>query len=459
MKTLLRNLSAAWRRMQPPGIDGVRMLLLLAYRNILRQPRRSLLVATTGFVGMLGLLFTMATVNGFIASMIRTGIESGLGHVQIRPEGFAETRRSGLVMANAAAVQRKLARANLPDDWSFAPRFEREGVMRIGIHSIGVQMLGVDPRRESATSGFDAWMLEGDLFQKPTSPRDREFGVIPCVIGAVNANRLEVGPGDNVVLSITNEEGDLKSARARVAGVFQSPAEPVDRNTVLVKRADLGDLFLSRTDTKKDAPEETAGPIPRRDAFGYFVFLGPSLTAAEEIKARIRELIGDEPVDVMTYAELEPLFPQMLQISDQFSYISFFIMMIGFALILYDSVSMSVFERMREIGIVRAIGARPGFLFWTVIFESVLLALSGALLGLAVGALIIAYFQAFGLDLGAFAEGMETFGKSGSVIHPYLRVTDALEGLFLAILVSFLAGIYPARKAVKIEPVRAIYHR
>ena len=139
-------------------------------------------------------------------------------------------------------------------------------------------------------------------------------------------------------------------------------------------------------------------------------------------------------------------------------WITHLILMIGFALILFDSVSMSVYDRMREIGVIRAIGSPGGLVFWMVIFESAVLSLMGAGLGILMGGSIVTYYYFAGPNLGVFAKGLSIVGL-GSVLYPYLTAADLAETLLVTLAVALLAALYPAWRAVRITPVEAIYHR
>ena len=435
------------------GMDKIKMFLKLAYRNIVRERKRSALVMAAAGVGMLGILLTFSSMNGFFQAMISSGIDTGLAHVQIRPAGYLQTRKLGLVLEDGAAILARLRAINeklstpaaTDAKFKYAPRLEREGLLRMGSFSRGVSFVGIVPELEKDVSSFKKYVIAG-AFTTATDEKDRLQGIVPCIIGRENARKMEVDVGDTVILTLNDASGSSRSARARVTGIFQSPAEPVDKYVVLMGLADLSRLYAGES-----------------DKIGYFAFRGKSLSGSDSLKTRVKTALGAalplSKYEVATHAELEPSIPGILNMADQFNWIVSVIMLIGFAFILFEGVMMSVFERMREIGIIRAIGARPNFLFWMVIFESILLTFLGCLGGIALAAGITFYFQFYGLSLAMFAKGMETFGRSGSVIYPFLTVKDLGIALFVSLIVSVIAGAFPAWKAVKISPVKAIFNR
>ncbi|MCB1172227.1 MAG: ABC transporter permease [Leptospiraceae bacterium] len=414
------------------------------WRNVLRQPGRSLLVVSAAFFGSLGILFMLATINAFFYSMVHLTIDAGIGHVQLRPAGYARSRQNGLFLSSAGMPALQARFSALDPGVHYAPRLEREGLLQSGSASQGVQLIGIDPERENRVSIFHEWVQQGSLLDErqlqANAPLYR-FG-IPLVIGRENARKLEVDPGDSLVVSITDERGNFKSKRAIVAGIFASPSLDMDKSIALVRQQDLSQLY-NRTDT----------------LLSYLVFRTVSLDDAARLKSSLQKAVkGNNNVEVLSFKELEPGIVQIFDMANQFRFIAHFIMLIGFVLILFDSVSMSVFDRIREIGVIRAIGGKRAHLFGMVLLEALLLSAGGALLGIVAGSALCAWFYFSGLDLGSMASGLATMGM-GSVIYPYLTLGDILETLGVTALVSGLAAIYPGVKAVRIQPVRAIYNR
>ena len=428
-------------------VDKVKLLITLGFRNILRSPKRTMLVVSAAGTGMTGIILMFAFMNGFYLGMIDQGVETGLGHAQIRPAGYLKIRKDSLTLDKGRRILTDLHNMAkspaAPENFRFAPRFEREGLLRMGGETRGVVLIGIDPILEGRISKFKEQMIEGVMpGEKETRIHTVHQGVIPCAIGRANAKKLDVGRGDSVILSMTDENGDTRSFRARVSGVFGASVPGVEKYTVLVKREDLARMY---------GEDESIT--------GYFVILGSSLKKVNELKAWLQKELGAPNIEILTYEELEPMITRMLELSDQFNWITYIIMMFGFGLILFDSVSMSVFERMREIGILRALGTRPGFIFWMIMFETWLLTFVGALLGLLLGGTLTLYFYSFGLSLASFAEGMETFGKSMTIVYPFLTLKDLGQAFQVTLVISLIAGIYPAIKALRLTPVRAIYNR
>jgi ABC-type lipoprotein release transport system permease subunit len=414
-------------------LEKTLILLQLGWRNIWRQKKRSWIVISSAVVGILGILFAMAFLNGFLGSMLDSSIESGLGHAQVRPAGYSAERKSKMILKNPGEILQQIRQGeNLT--FSYSPRFEREGFVRMGTEMRGVQVMGVDPEMEKRVSRFDQWLIEGNyLSPKPS-------GLLkPCLIGKVNAQKFEVKVGDALVISIGDKEGNTSSVRAVVEGIFQSPVETIDKYTVLMKREDLSRMYGNKT-----------------DLISYIPFLAGSIEKTQSLKTRLKSVLKGTEAEVLTYRELQPSLTKMLDMSEQYIYIFYVILMLGFALILFDTIQISVMERTFEIGIMRAVGSSASFIFWMVLFESLLLAFFGCLLGLGIGSGITAVLESKGISLQYFSRGLEKMGGAASTVYPYLTTQNLLTGFLLGLGAALVAGVYPSIRALKIKPVKAL---
>ncbi|HBS06041.1 MAG TPA: hypothetical protein DEA96_13825 [Leptospiraceae bacterium] len=462
-------------------LDRLSFLLVFAWRSALRHRRRSLLVVSTATVGMTGVLFSMGFSNGMVDSMIRGGVESGMGHVQIRPAGFEQERKIDRRLPNAASILNKVQHLDYPESLGsvfMAPRFEREGLLRIGSYQEGVIITGVDPATERNVSSFDEWLVEGK-YLSPELQSD-STGIIPCLIGRVNANRMELELGDYVILTLGNEKSESVSVRAEITGIFESPMTGVDRHTVLVHRSALSNLFKEDSSQISNITFLTSdlshsSPLDR--------FLERSLvehsnegsaTHEEGVQEEDRRppdqargqpgqgdsdnqnVVSKKGFEILAFFQLQPQIETMLNYIDDIKGIIYGVLMSGFALTLLNSVLMSVFERTREIGIQMAIGTRKSFIVASIIMESVLLALAGSITGLLVGGGLVALLAVTGIPLGSFAGGIEMMGSMGTVVYPRISSEDISLGFYVAVGMSVLASIYPAFKATSIQPVEAI---
>lgn len=425
-------------------LKSIPVMLRMAVRGLLRQKKRSGIIAATAAVGIIAVVASKGFMNGFTDSIIEVAVDSGLGHVQIRPEGYLDSRQMDLNLPMARSLEKQF-KDRLPEGVHYAPRMEREGILRIGSETRGVLLLGVDPELESGVSGIPGWPMESGAFDRLRGGVDSGVAGIPCLLGGRMSRLLEVEEGGRVVLSTGSREGGAKSFVCRVSGVYTSPSGSLEESLVLIN---LSDLSTIRND----------GPA---DEVGYFVFRGGSMDESEGIAVKLRgDLAGVSGIEIASLKDMEPLLGNLIDLYDSISWIFYFIILAGFGIVLFESVTMSVFERMHEIGILHAIGSRPSFLFGLVTTESIILTLVGTGVGLLLGSGIVAILSHTGFSFSASQLDTQSWGVSSvSVIYPFLKPGDYLESTIVAVIVGFLSILYPARKAVKISPLEAIHRK
>ncbi len=440
----------------------------------------------------MGMLLLIALMNGFTKIWVDGAIESGLGHVQLRPSGYREKRGQkmlfadpdGLIQITQEIEQQLAAISTEIPGIRYAHRFEREGFLRLGSAIQGVQVIGVDVDREKNISKFDDWLITGSYFasSRAEEERDKLYGLVPCLLGRANAEKFEVERGETLVLSINTAEASTRSVRVRVEGIFQAIAEPVEKYTLLLPRQALSLMF-------NESPNQIS----------YSIYLTSHLQLAKTLQKKIENMIENTmentmestmgntientmentmgntmgntientmekgaqaaAIDVLSYQELQPGITKLLENVENTIAIFYFIMLSGFAFVLLNSVTMSVFERTREIGILRAIGSPGYFVFLMVIFESLLLGLLGALAGCFISGVLVFVLGQTGISFEIFAKGLERMGGIGARVYPALKLSDYYTACQVAIVISLLASIYPAYKAIKVTPIKAIYNR
>lgn len=423
--------------------DQITILWRMALRNITRRVRRSLIVAATGSVGMICVLGMQGFINGMYDSMVLVAVDSGLGHVQIRPKGYLDSRQLGLRLPEAAAIERQL-QGRLPANVSYAPRMEREAMLRVGADTRGMILFGIDPARERQVSSMPDWVIQGSFLKEHSDLNPLQP---PCLVGTQLARDLEVETGDWTLLSTGGNDGSNKTFRCKIVGVFKSPAGGLDKKLILMRRTDLSRI-------RNDGPT---------DEVNYLVFRGSDLAQAPAIKtAVVAALQKSGPfgrIEIASMNELEPGIADIFALYDQTTTLIYFIILFGFGIVLFESVTMSIFERTQEIGMVRAVGAPAGLIFGQVILETFLLTLGGVLGGLALGGLLVLGLNYFGVNMEGIEIGGGSWAGGMGSIRPYLTLKDPFIGLSIALVVGFCSGIYPALRAVRISPLEAIHGR
>lgn len=417
-------------------IQLFKLIITMALRNIIRQKKRSFIVASTAAVGLFFVTLSQGFVNGFIDSMLFVAIESGLGHVQIRPPDYIDTRQPGLRLKNSNKIRIAL-KNKLKHGMHYSQRIESEALLRLGSDIKGVLILGLDPNQEKNVSNIPEWIIDGSFFDSKTTT-DQAYS---CLIGNENAQDLELETGDWFVLTTGQENSSSISFRCTISGIFRAPSKLMETRMIFMPRSQISNL-------RYEADDETS----------YFVFLGNNYKNTNEMKTQIMELTKGIPDSkTYSYTDLEPFISNYLEMTDQFTWIIYVIILIGFGIVLFENVLMSIFERIHEIGIIGALGAKRSFLFWLVLIEAFFLTLGGAIMSLIPGFICIGLLSYTGVNFEEFNMGDSTWVGSPGIVYPFITFKDVLTGIMIASIVSFFSGIYPAIKAVRISPVKAIH--
>lgn len=399
----------------------------MAWRNIGRSPRRTGIVVTAVAVGLAGVLLAMAVNYGMIFQMIETAIATELGHLQIHAAGFdqkpgIEVRiRDGEQLAAAAL-------SGLPGLESWAPRVRSSGLVFSPRANVGVQVIGIDPAREARVSVLADSIVAGSYLDGQRRK---------LLLGERLAERLHVGVGDKLVLSVQDVRGEMTGEAFRVGGLFRTASRDLDRGSVFL-RLDEGQRLFGLG-----------------QAVSELVVIAEQRRRVDDLKRAIESRLSDE-LEVRTWEEIRPLLVYFVDLFDQMGWFVYGAVFVAMAFGIANVLLMSVYERFREIGILMAIGMGPRRLVAGIVIESLLLTLLGVMIGLAVGALSV-WLLRDGIDLSRWAEGLTAYGI-GTEIVPVLRGKDLIMPTLVAVATAFFASLWPALRAVRIRPADAVRH-
>ena len=401
------------------------MIWRLAFRGLWRNPRRTVVVLGAVGVGIAGCALTIAINSGMAQQMVKTAIATDLGHLQIHAAGFEADPELGVLLpdggrrAGGALEGESRVRA-------WAPRVKGQGLLNSPRASVGIRVLAVDPSAESRVSAFAPSLVDGEWFG------DRAGRT---VIGADLARRLKVSVGDKVVLSVQELGGDLSGRAFRVAGIFRTASQPVNRSTALIRLADGQSLF-------------SLG-----ERVSEIVIVADADALVDALRAELGSALGDT-VEVRSWKELQPLLVYLVEVMDQIAWAIYAAVFIAMAFGIANVLLMSVYERTHEIGVMLAMGMKPRRVIVVVMAESLVVTAVGLGAGLAVGLLGV-WLLRDGIDLSLYAEGLEALGV-GARIVPVVRAQDLLAPAVMAIVAATLASAWPALRAAGLRPGEAL---
>ena len=399
----------------------------MAWRNIGRSPRRTGIVVTAVAVGLAGVLLAMAVNYGMVFQMVETAIATELGHLQIHGNGFDQKPGIEIRIEQGERLASD-ALSELPGLEAWAPRVRSSGLVFSPRANVGVQVVGIDPAREARVSVLADSIVSGDYLDGQRRK---------LLLGEKLASRLHVDVGDKLVLSVQDVQGEMTGEAFRVGGLFRTASGELDRGSVFLRIDEGKQLF------------------GLGEAISELVVIAEQRRRVDDLKSAVQaRLPGD--LEVRTWEEIQPLLVYFVDLFDQMGWYVYGAVFVAMAFGIANVLLMSVYERIREIGILMAIGKGPRRLVTGIVIESLLLTLLGVMIGLAVGALSV-WLLRDGIDLSRWAEGLTAYGV-GTKIVPVLRSRDLIMPTLVAVVTAVFASLWPALRAVRIRPADAVRH-
>lgn len=411
-------------------------LILMAWRNLLRGWRRSAVVLVAIGVGLAACLLLVGWSHGFVRQMADNAVSTRLADLAVHAQGY---RKNPDVQRNLPDGAREIVAAleRFPGAHA-SPRLVGDGLLQSARRSSRVVLVGVDPLREARVSIVEKSLVEGRM---PTPANPALTRRLPGIaIGAAMAERLRVKVGDKVVVHAPGEEG---LGAFRVSGIFRTSSSEFDRSTAFVRLEEAQRLLAL-----PDRVTEVAVALDDRDTL---------LSVRERAAA---ELAGAHPelaLEVLTWQEREPRMAAMLDLMASTAWVLYAAVFVAMAFGIANSLLMMVYERIREFGMLRALGLSARGLLALVLLESILMTAIGTAIGLAIGVPIVLWLGYAGIDMSRFADGMTEFGV-GTHVYTQLEWSDVTLPVAVAFATAILAALWPAWKAVRLRPAEAIRH-
>ena len=401
------------------------MLIVLAWKNIWRKKKRSLIIVAAIAFGLWGGLFSDAIMMGMAESMVETAISRDLGHIQIHNPAYDKDSDIRNYIPDGGTVLNTGRR--VPGVRAAASRAIVMGIAASPTSSYGVRITAIIPDETAEITDINTSMIEGVYFES-----DRKNQII---IGRKLASRLNLKLRSKVVLSFQDLDGNITYMACRVTGIFKTASTPFDESSVFIHQDDLFRVLQSQ-------------PV-----FHEIVFRAQNAEMIDSVKAALVATFPDLLVE--SWTDLAPELAYMADITGIYSYI--FVAIILFALLfgITNTMLMSVVDRIREFGVLLAIGMKRGRIFFMIVFETIFLSFSGAIAGIAIGLLSIAYYGKNGIDLSSISTSLESFGSS-TMLYPFLPVTMYLVLTIMIVITANIAALIPALKAIRLVPSEAI---
>ena len=421
---------------RPHSLLPLAMLLMLAWRNLWRHRRRTLITLSSIAIGFALSVLMIGLNDGMHNSLIRNAIKLGEGHITVQPRGYIEAPANHKYLADGRELSAKLDSLHVAG--SVEPRIALQVLASTASNSVGAALEGLSPRGDRRVEILKPRLSQGDWIE----PGDLR-GII---IGEGMARKLKVRVGSKVVLMAGKQGGDSQAQLGRVRGIYDSGVDELDDYLI------LSDIRLARRFLEGEGAEPDMEPVTR-----FAVFLDDPDTIPDW-KTRISVALDSDRVVTLDWQEMMPQLVQFIFVDDAGNYIFLVLILIMVVFGILNTVLMSVLERTREFGLLRALGIGRYQLLLLVFCESLLLSLLAVGIGWFVAGLTHLWFSTSGIDMEALMSGstamMGTF--IDPVIYTELSSGRVIQLTLLIFSATLGSGIYPAFKASRVTPVEAL---
>ena len=402
------------------------MLLRIAIRNVFRMKRRSILTMLTMFGGFTLAAFSIGWIDGSYSHVIDAFTRNRLGHIQVHRKGYLDKPSIYKTIDRYDAVGKTISGVRGVAAW--APRTYAAGLASVGDRTATVEIVGIDPVLEDKTTRFDGKVAAGH----PLPPQAAH----ETILGKTLSELLSVGVGDSVVVVSQAADGSIANDRYIVAGIASSGDPETDRVAMYLHIRDAQDLFVLQGKAHEIA------------------VVVHNIGDVDRVAASIRSALGDPDLAVATWEEFARSFYRAMRADREGAWIMLFVVALVVAVGVLNTVLMTVLERRREYGLMRALGTRPARLFGMVLLEVLVLAVVSIALGCGTAYIINHALSIHGVPLpgDSLSYGGVQFDRMYTEVNSRSFYIPALCVLATALLVSML----PALRAAHSAPARTM---
>lgn len=403
-------------------------MVRLAWRNVWRNRRRSLInVAAMGF-GLAAIMFGQSMMKSLQGQLIEKATGSFTSHVRIQRRDVDEPKFPDKFMEHPDAAAKLLDADPRVQVWG--RRIQLTGLVSAPKMSLGALICAVEPEKEHKLTDMAGYLKEGTYLE------GQPKGV---VMGRKIANRLDVRLGEKVVLMAQAADGSMGAEVFRVVGIHETGSESFDGQMVWIPLQAMQDL------------------LGRPGQINQLAAKIKDIEQADEVAADLDAKLGPGNVGALSWRRIDREIIGIQAFQDGLLTIVLGVVFAIVALGILNTQLMSLFERVREFGVLMAIGARPRWVVRLLIVESALLGVVGTALGIAVGSLLIWHFGRAGLNLPV-GNAFKYFLPFPSVI--YLRPAWGMHAFacVTVFVVTLLATLPPALRAGRLKPAEALRH-
>lgn len=402
------------------------MLFQIAWRNIWRNKSRSLVVISSIIIGIWAGIFILSFSWGLYQNNINESVYKQLSHIQIHHPSFKNEKDPKFTIINTDSIVKQLQSDEHVK--SVSSRVIATGMIASPITTSGVTIYGINPTSEITQIALNQSVREGSYFETGKANE--------ILLGEKLAKKLKIKLKSKVVLTFSNVNSEIVSAAFRVGGIYRSKNISLDEVNVYVQHNQLSKLLELK-------PSES-------NEIAILVNDGSQL---DVIKNYCKTLAPNTKIE--DWKELSPELGLIIESFNLYTYIISGLILLALTFGIVNTMLMSVLERIRELGMLMAIGLNKLKIFIMIMLETIYLTILGCPIGLLLGWLSVEILGNTGINLSMFSEGLAAYGFS-SMIYPELDQQKYTIIVTMCLITAILSAIYPAYKALQLNPSQAI---
>ncbi|MBL4760894.1 MAG: ABC transporter permease [Mariprofundaceae bacterium] len=407
------------------------MIFSFAWRNIIRNWHRSFVTVAAVATGLSALIFLWGFNDGVHNAMMRNLQQVIVGSIQIHHVDYFKKSSLSRHMQATPELQEALAKVQHSGQIkALSWRLDTFALAAGDDVSEGLVLLGMDAKAEAKTTRIAQKVDKGRFLQVGD-------GAV-CVLGATAARNLGVGLGDDVIFLTQDRFGALAADKFELIGIISSGEMGIDRGLAIVPLDVLQTML------------EMQGRYTR-------VVLQIEPENLEAVTASLRKGLDDKGYEVLRWYDMYPMMKQWVDLENAFYYIFLGVVLLIVAAGIMNTVLMSMLERVREFGVMMALGCSRRILAAMVIVESMILGALGVLLGLVVGLTLVAWFHLVGIDLSAQMDTIARFYVD-PIVYTEIDSDHLWQTAGSVMAAAIVAAFVPIWRVAKLQPVEAIHH-
>ena len=408
------------------------IIAMLAWRNVWRNTRRTILTLLTIIVGCAMIILLNAFAKGGHDQMIEDATGLVMGHIHIHAKGYWENKTIDYAFQADETVEKVLA--SNKNIRAYCQRIMCDALIAKEGITKGVMVQGVQPLRELQVCGLHKCIIKGRYLSDSDSTH--------AVIGATLAENLKIDVSDTVAIISQGFDGSIAAEHLQIVGIFKSGNPDYDK-------------FLLQMPLKQ--ADETFSMMGYVQAI---VIRASRLDDVDDIVEELTSLLHNDKysLEALGWEKLMPELVQFIVMDDVSGYLFDLMLFLVVAFGILNTIQMSVYERTRELGIMKAVGTTPGQIIALIMTETFVITIIGVVVGVALGVGISYYFTVHPIDYSQFADEIAVWGISTTIFPATVTIANIVVTAVLTMVVSLLFCVFPARRASRLHPVEAIRH-